>query len=119
MTSGQLLSDVNKTIYFSSEVNGTGLVNPTSMHIVDWVDNYASLVNYYSCSNIYTSTCTEKKYLIKTTKYNFQFINGEIFDFDTPSRARLRRPPQPRRWVSPFCIWFMEIVFLIVMEIIH
>ncbi len=38
---------------------------------------------------------------------------GKIFDFDTPSRARLRRPPQPAK-VRFFCniIKILNLAFL-------
>ena len=75
MTSGQLLVDVNKTMYFSSTVNGNNLVNPTSLLITDWVNDYGNFTGYYSCSNIFTNTCTENYYLLSTTRYNFTYIN--------------------------------------------
>lgn len=75
LSAGQLLDDVNKTMYFSETVDDAGLVNPKAVSIIDWVSSNNSYLNNYSCSNVTDTVCTDKYYVISTTRYEFKYIN--------------------------------------------
>ena len=74
MENGQLLADVNKTMYFSNSVNSSGLVSPTSVSLTTWLTNYADYVGKYACLDIHTSTCSEKYYVVETARDKLKYV---------------------------------------------
>ncbi len=90
---GKDVSSRNLTVTFSDsvELNGDGtytLTNPVVINRADWIENYSSYINYYTCAN--NNVVCEKPYLILSTNrksimytYNytpFKFGNSFIWD---------------------------------------
>ena len=75
MSNGQDLDDVNKTMYFSSNINDYELVNPTSVSLSDWLSHYNDYVGKYTCFDIHTSSCNDKYYVEEVSKDKLKYVN--------------------------------------------
>ena len=75
MSNGQVLDDVNKTMYFSSNINDYELVNPTSVSLSDWLSHYNDYVGKYTCFDIHTSSCNDKYYVEEVSKDKLKYVN--------------------------------------------
>ena len=72
---GQLLEDVNKTMYFATGVDNGTLTGVVEVSMDDWVNNHSNYVGYYTCSDVTTSVCSNVYYVRKTGVYYFDYYD--------------------------------------------
>ena len=75
LTNGELLADVNKTMYFATGVENGSLTGVVEVTMDDWVNNHSNYVGYYTCADPYTSECSNTYYVRSTGIYYFTYFD--------------------------------------------
>lgn len=83
LTSGKYLSELNPTYTFGDSLieNNDGtytLNNPVSITKSQWYDEYANLVNLFTCGSDGGDTCENPRFVSATTATNYSYITGDI-----------------------------------------
>ena len=84
MSHGQLLNDVNTTMYFASSYSGNQLNNPVPVTLVDWVSSH-SYAGYYFCSDYTETTCSGHVYAVKlpANTYISYYSDEDVLKYGT------------------------------------
>ena len=83
LTAGKTLEEntnivVSKTIKDNNDGTFT-LVEPTTITKSDWYTNYESNLKYYLCSDHTSTTCSDMRFITKSTNKNYSYVTPTIF----------------------------------------